>query len=114
MYHIRRSFFQYCGYLNVYNYIERDFRNAVSEKKYKKSIQIDELVRKDNIFLTEEAWEQVEEKALVNTEIVDKWSDIFTNTSLKLNGVELGMEVYHKVVDLLLKYYDGTLETVKK
>lgn len=103
-------FFQYCGYLNVYGYIERDFKASVSEKKYKKSVQIEELVKKDTIFLTEAAWEQVDKKAILSTEIVDEWSDKFTNASLKLNGVEIGMEVYDKVVELLLKYYDGKLE----
>lgn len=104
-------FFQYCGYINVYNYIERDFRNAVSEKKYKKCVKINEYAERDNIFLTEEAWKEVEEKAIFSTETVDVWSDKFTTTSLKLNGVKIGMEVYNKVVDLLLKYYDGKIET---
>ena len=53
---------------------------------------------------------EVEEKAIFSTETVDVWSDKFTTTSLKLNGVEIGMEVYNKVVDLLLKYYDGEIE----
>lgn len=106
----KEPFFQYCGYLNVYNYIERDFRDSVPEKKYNESIQIDELVKRDNIFLTEAAWDQVDESAIFRTEIVDKWTDVFTDTSLKLNGVKIGTEVYHKVVDLLLKYYDGKLE----
>lgn len=103
-------FFQYSGYLGVYNYIENNFRNSLSEKKYQKQEQVNDLVKKDNIFLTKEAWEQVDKKAKIDTEIVDRLSDIFTNTSLKLNGVESGMECYYDVVELLLKYYDGTFK----
>lgn len=102
-------FFQYSGYLGVYNYIENDFKRSITEKKYQKQEQISDLVKGDNIFLTKEAWEQVEEKAIINTETVDNLSDIFTNVSLKLNGVESGMACYYDVVELLLQYYDGNL-----
>lgn len=102
-------FFRYSGYLNVYNYIETDFKKTVTKKEYQKHEQIDDLVKKDNIFLTEEAWKQVNKNAKISTETVSKISDIFTETSLKLNGVENGMGSYHDVVKLLLKYYDGSV-----
>lgn len=103
----KNPFFQYSGYLSVYNYIERDLKQSVTETEYQKQEQINELVKKDNIFLTKETWEQVNRNAAFRTETVSKLSDIFTETSLKLNGVENGMESYHDVVYLLLKYYDG-------
>lgn len=103
----KNPFFQYSGYLSVYNYIERDLKQSVTETEYQKQEQINELVKKDNIFLTKETWEQVNRNAMFRTETVSKLSDIFTETSLKLNGVENGMESYHDVVHLLLKYYDG-------
>lgn len=103
----KNPFFQYSGYLSVYNYLERDVKQCLTETEYQQLEQITELVKKDNIFLTKEAWEQVNKNAAFPTETVSKVSDIFTETSLKLNGVENGMESYHDVVYLLLKYYDG-------
>jgi len=67
------------------------------------------LVADDNVFLTKEDWEVVEKKAVVKTETVKKVSNTLMETTLKLNGVEEGMQQYNQVVNLLLDYYDGIL-----
>jgi len=64
-----------------------------------------EQVQEDNIFVTEEQWERINGKAVVNTETVDSVSDTLTNASLKLNGVSDGMISYNRVVELLLQWY---------
>ena len=63
----------------------------------------------DNIFLSKEDWEVVEKKAVVRTATVKKVSNTLMETTLRLNGVEEGMQQYDKVVNLLLDYYNGVL-----
>ena len=105
------SFLQYCGYLSVLNYVNSDFYESINKDKeaYQSHVRISDLVAGDNIFLTKENWQAVEKKAVVKTETVKKVSNAFTETTLKLNGVEEGMQQYNKVVELLLAYYDGEL-----
>ena len=105
------TFFQYCGYLSILNYVNNDFYTSIHKSKsvYKKHVRISELVCNDNVFLTEDAWKEVEKKAVIKTEVVDKVSDKITNTTLKLNGVKQGMMQYNEVVDEMLRYYDGVL-----
>ena len=104
-------FFKYSAYLSVIRYLDSDFYKAIGEDItiYEKHPQISKQVVGDKVFLTEEAWEKVEKKALLDTEIVQKASDTFTETTLTLNGVEDGKISYSRVVDLLLRYYDGIL-----
>jgi hypothetical protein len=104
-------FFKYSAYLSVIRYLDRDFYKAIGENQeiYEKHPVISELVMADKMFLTKEAWEQVEEKAVLDTELVEQASDTFTETTLTLNGVEDGKVSYSRVVDLLLRYYDGIL-----
>lgn len=104
-------FFQYSAYLSVIRYLDNDFYKAIGEdiEVYAKHPLISEQVIADKIFLTEEAWAQIEEKAVLKTEIVQQASDTFTETTLSLNGVEDGKVSYSRVVDLLLRYYDGIL-----
>lgn len=104
-------FLQYCGYLSVLNYVNNDFYESINKdkNKYKSHVRISDVVADDNIFLTRENWQTVEKKAVVKTETVKKVSNAFTETTLKLNGVEEGMQQYNKVVELLLAYYDGQL-----
>lgn len=104
-------FFQYSGYLSVLIYIDNDFYDAVGHDKnaYEAEINILPQVLADNVFVKEEEWLRINEKALVNTEMVDAISDQFTETYLKLNGVADGMVSYSRVVKLLLQYYDGRL-----
>ena len=52
---------------------------------------------------------EVEKKAVIKTETVKKVSTELMQTSMKMNGVEEGMQQYNEVVNLLLDYYEGTL-----
>jgi hypothetical protein len=109
------DFFKYSGYLSVLYYIENDLFENIDyvndETLVDRFFEANptEIVYDDNIFLTEEKWEEVEEDSIVDTEIADEVSDSFTDTTLKVNGVEDGMESYSRVVRLLLLYYDGKL-----
>ena len=55
--------------------------------------------------MSEEDWERINKKALINTETVDKAADVFIDTNLKVNGVSDGKVSYSRVVRLLLQYY---------
>lgn len=103
--------FRYSAYLSVIGYLDRDFLRALGgdEERYFSHPQIDSQVWADKKFLTEEAWEQVENKAVISTETVKKAADAFLDTNLTLNGVADGTVSYSRVVKLLLQYYDGML-----
>lgn len=105
------DFVRYCGYLSVLNYVNNDFYDSIgrNKEKYKKNVRISDLVANDNVFLTKEDWEEVEKKAVVKTETVKKVSKQLMDTSMKLNGVEEGMQQYSEVVNLLLDYYENKL-----
>lgn len=105
------SLFRYSAYLSVIGYLDRDFLKAIGEdgEAYLSYPQISALVAEDKRFLTEEAWEQVEKKAVLSTKTVKKAADTFLDTTLTLNGVEDGRVSYSRVVKLLLQYYDGIL-----
>lgn len=100
-------FFQYSGYLSVLYYLDNDYYNALNRnrKEYSKHVKISAQVRRDNEFLTQDTWKEVEKKAVVKTETVDKVSDEIVEVTLVMNGVEDGMLSYCRVVDLLLDYY---------
>lgn len=104
--------FQYSGYLSVLNYINNEYYDAIGRnmKVYNSHVKISPQVRKENVFLEEKAWEKVEQKAVISTEVVDKVSDKLSETSMVLNGVEDGILSYTRVVGLLLHYYDGAPE----
>lgn len=101
------KFFEYSAYLNVLYYLDEDFFNAVDWDTYLSQPAISPLVYFDDTFLFEEDWDRINEEAVVDTETVDKISDAFTDTTLKLNGVEDGIISYSRVVELLLWYYDN-------
>lgn len=105
------DFFKYSGFMGVLNYVEKEFRASIGKNalEYARHPAISALVYQDNVFLTQEAWQQVEEKAVVSTQTAKKVSRAATTASLKLNGVEEGMQAYEGVVKLLLDYYDGIL-----
>ena len=67
----------------------------------------------DNVFVTDEEWERINGKALIDTETVDEISDVVVDTTLKVNGVKDGMISYNRVVKLLLLYYgtQGAVQT---
>ena len=101
-------FFRYSGYLSVLYYLDNDYYEAIDENKaiYKSQVRISSQVRKDKVFLTPEAWEEVEKKAVVSTKTVSKVSEKIVETNLTLNGVSDGTVSYGRVVELLLEYYD--------
>ncbi len=103
--------FQYSAYLSVIGYLDRDFYQAIGQDsgEYARHVPINDTVQRDKIFLTGEAWQQVEEKAVLDTEVVKQAADTFLNTTLTLNGVSDGTMSYSRVVELLLQYYDGIL-----
>lgn len=104
-------FLQYCGYLSVLNYVNNDFYESIGHNKnvYKKYTRISDMVADDNIFLTREDWQEIEKKAVIKTSTVKKVSNVVMETTLKVNGVEQGMQQYNEVVSLLLDYYNGEL-----
>lgn len=104
-------FFRYSGYMSVLAYVEREFIDSIgrSASEYAAHPVICQQVYDDDLFLTAKAWERVEEKAVVETAVVKQASRQFTETTLKINGVEDGMKSYSRVVSLLLEYYDGIL-----
>lgn len=105
--------FQYSGYLSVLGYLERDLRklaesNADSLAEACETEGLTELasiVYEDDIFVTTEEWERINQKALIDTETVEKATDAFVDTTLKVNGVADGKISYSRVVRLLLQYY---------
>lgn len=103
-------FFRYSGYMSVLNYVEKEFNRSRSDALDKRTHpEVARSVKYDNIFLTDEAWEKVEKKAVVETAVVKAASNQMTESLLKVNGVEDGMKSYSRVVQLLLEYYDGIL-----
>lgn len=105
-------FFVYSGYLSVLNYLDNDFYRAVGRdnEAYFAQARILNQVREDNVYVTDEEWERINGKALIDTEVVDQVSDAFVDTTLKVNGVQDGIISYNRVVELLLQYY-GEQET---
>lgn len=104
-------FFRYSGYLSVLSYVENEFVKSVGNdlQEYRKHPSILKQVYEDNIFLTQEAWQEVEEKAVADTQTVKNISNAATDVTLKLNGVTEGINSYEGVVKLLLEYYEGEL-----
>ena len=88
-------------------YIDNDFIESIDHNTeiYNSHVKISAQVKKDRVFLTEDAWTEVEKKAVVSTKTVKKASNAFTNTTLILNGVEQGSASYGEVVGLLMDYY---------
>lgn len=104
--------FQYSGYLSILNYINNEFYEAIGrdQEVYNSHVKISPQVKEENIFLEKETWRKVEEKAVIQTKVVDKVSDKISETTLVLNGIEDGILSYTRVVGLLLHYYDGSDE----
>lgn len=100
--------FRYSGYLSVLNYLDNDFYKAVGRdwEAYTAQPRITTRVFEDDVFVTDEEWERINGKALIDTETVDQVSDVLVDTTLKVNGVSDGMISYNRVVRLLLQYYD--------
>lgn len=101
--------FEYSGYLSVLNYLDNDFYKAVGRDRetYLAQPLISAQVRADNVFVTDAEWERINGKALIDTETVDRVSDILRDTSLKAFGISDGVLSYNRVVRLLLEWYYG-------
>lgn len=106
-------FFQYSGYLGVLVYLNNDLYRAWEESRVSydaavaviQPVTVDSQVWEDNVFVTQEEWDRINGKALIDTEIVDEISDAFIDANLKVNGVTDGAVSYSRVVRLLLQYY---------
>lgn len=107
------AFFQYSGYLGVLVYLNNDIYKAWKESRVSydaavaviQPVTVDGQVWVDDVFVTQEEWDRINGKALIDTEIVDEISDVFIDTNLKVNGVTDGAVSYSRVVRLLLQYY---------
>lgn len=97
--------FRYSGYLNALEYVHNEV--------YENDIDADELTARISLdvmcdmfqFVPITYWEENEEKEIISTETIDTISDAATDTNLKMNGVEDGIESYSRIVNLLLDYY---------
>ncbi len=105
------AFFRYSGYLSVLDYLNRDLYENLgrSREAYLTYETCSPLVESDNIFLTRQAWEEVESNAVISMETVKQASRSFLETNLQVNGIEEGIASYGDVVERLLVYYDGEL-----
>ena len=107
------TFFRYAGYLSVLTYLYNDLYSARQKdpESYAEAakdvgiVAVPAQVWADSVFVTDEEWERINSKALIDTEIVDQASDVFIDTNLKVNGISDGSVSYSRVVKLLLQYY---------
>jgi hypothetical protein len=97
--------FEYSGYLGVLNYINNDYYDAVGRSEYLEHVAISDLVKEDNMFLSDESWREVEDNSVLDTELVKEAADTFVDTSLKMSGVSDGKISYNRVVGLIITYY---------
>lgn len=105
------DFFEYSAVIHILDYVTDDLNELLAvSPQYFENVSLaatDDIVERDDIFLTDEAWKTVEAQSPLDTETVSQASDEFVETNLKLNGVEDGAMSYSRVVDLLLAYYYG-------
>lgn len=115
------TFFQYAGYLSVLTYLYNDLYSAKQKdpEAYAKAaetvgiVAVSAQVWEDSVFVTDEEWERINGKALIDTEIVDQAADVFIDTNLKVNGISDGSVSYSRVVKLLLQYYRLTKRSIE-
>ena len=106
-------YFQYAGYISVLVYLNNDLYKAWQQSRtaYEAAIAqvspvgVLDQVWVDNTFVTQEEWDRINGKALIDTEVVEEAADVFVDTNLKVNGVTDGAVSYSRVVKLLLQYY---------
>lgn len=98
--------FRYSGYLNALEYVHNQvYENNATEAFYLTDTISQEVKNDWFKFLPETYWEDNKEKEIISTETVDTISSTATDTTLKINGVEDGIESYDRMVNLLLDYY---------
>lgn len=98
-------FLQYCGYLNVLNYVSNDFRNNADKEAWNSRTLVKEEAAADNIFLTADTWEKVNNTSFFKTETVEAVANTLLDGNLKINGIKDGIKSYSRVVRLLIGYY---------
>ena len=104
------DFFVYSGYISVLGYVYNAYWKYIDDwDAYALLPQTNELVDADNIFLTDEAWEEVNRLKIFDTKTVSTVNRTLSDASMKLGGVSDGFASYSRVVGLLLQYYDGIL-----
>lgn len=101
--------FEYSGYLNVLYYVENDLTDALTQRgemeRYALLTPVKEQVHIDNVYVTSEQWERVQEQSPLDTQFVSDVTDSFLEANLTMNGVSDGVVSYSRVVGLLLSYY---------
>lgn len=106
------DFFEYSGYLSVLGYLERDLKKVekADPEGYAAAVEAQGVVElldevyQDDIFVTEEEWERIEQSSFLETETVSRFTDMFVDTTLKVNGVADGKFSYSRVVKLMMQY----------
>jgi hypothetical protein len=106
--HSEDVFFRYSGYLSVLNYLDNDYYKALGQNReiYMEQPKILSQVSADNVFVTTQEWERIEQKGWFKTEEVDAVTDTLIDANLKANGVKDGIRSYSRVVTLVLQYYE--------
>ena len=102
-------FFQYCGYLSVYDYIDAAYIEHVSEERYGEQIQANDMVIRDDIFIDSQVWDAIydgTDEWGVDIGQLNDMQDTITDIEIKLSGDEDGIESYDRVTELLLQYFD--------
>ena len=107
------TYFQYAGYISVLVYLNNDLYKAWNQSRtaYEAAVaqvqpvSVLDQVWVDNTFVTQEEWDRINGKAIIDTEVVEEAADVFIDTNLKVNGVTDGAVSYSRVVRLLMQYY---------
>lgn len=107
------TYFQYAGYISVLVYLNNDLYKAWEQSRtaYEaavaqvRPVAVLDQVWVDNTFVTQEEWDRINGKAIIDTEVVEEAADVFIDTNLKVNGVTDGAVSYSRVVRLLMQYY---------
>lgn len=98
--------FQYSGYINALEYVYNQVYENKITSAYALTNTISDKVEADWFsFVPDNYWNDNKEKEIIPNKTVDTISNIASDTSLKLNGVEDGQKSYSRIVDLLLDYY---------
>ncbi len=105
---------QYSGYLDALEYVHNQiYKNKIAEG-CELTDSISEKVKNDWFrFVPDDYWNKNQHKEIISTETVKNVSDKTTDTSLKVNGVDDGIQSYSRMVNLLLDYYFPYNETIE-
>ena len=97
---------RYSGCLDALEYVNNEIFTSGTDLGDDWKLGISPKVQSDWYrFLPDNYWEENEEKEVFSTETVSTVSDSVSDSSMKLNGVEDGIQSYSRMVNLLLDYY---------